>query len=237
MTNRNTKYVELMKAFGKAVRYYRNRLGFSQEALADRAQLDRSYMSQIERGIKNATLNSIWRIATALEVVPSQILKMTEELSNGGEARANEALVRSAPAGGAALAAKAPSKGDPSVLLVDDDVEVCAAMRSLLQDAGFNTREATCGFDAFWIVATEPISAVISDVRMQNGSGLELLSAIQKHHPKIPVMLLSGYDDVSPEDAIRMGAAGILSKPFEPNQFVSLLKTSINTRPIAAGVG
>ena len=78
MAGKHTKYVSLMKAFGKAVRHYRNKLGFSQESLADRAQLDRSYMSQIERGIKNATLNSIWRISQALEVKPSALLEMTD---------------------------------------------------------------------------------------------------------------------------------------------------------------
>src|SRR3954470_17408461 len=116
MAGKHSKYIALMKAFGKAVRFYRNKLGFSQEALADRAQLDRSYMSQIERGIKNATLNSIWRISRALEVQPSDLLRLTEELHRASEAVGAEARV------GAEGQARMADKGLSTILVVDDDL-------------------------------------------------------------------------------------------------------------------
>lgn len=223
------KHHELVKSFGKAVRFYRNKLGFSQEALADRAQLDRSYMSQIERGIKNATLNSIWRIAQALEVAPSNLLRLTEELAGLGRP--------AEPPPASALPLVAATKGavgEPSlgqsagtVLIVDDDQEICSMVANILHEDGYRARAATCGFDAFWVVATEPVHVVVSDVRMNNGSGLELLSAMQKHFPRIPVMLFSGYDDLTHEDAVRLGATGLISKPFEPVQFLGLIKETI----------
>lgn len=54
--------------FGKAVRELRKEKGLSQEAFADLAGIDRSYMGHIERGEKNVTLTKIYQLALALEI-------------------------------------------------------------------------------------------------------------------------------------------------------------------------
>jgi transcriptional regulator with XRE-family HTH domain len=54
--------------FGKAVRELRKEKGLSQEAFADLAGIDRSYMGHIERGEKNVTLTKIYQLADALEM-------------------------------------------------------------------------------------------------------------------------------------------------------------------------
>ena len=59
-----------LKAFGRKVREIRKEQGLSQEALAARAGLDRSYMGHIERGEKNVTLTKMYQIADALGVSP-----------------------------------------------------------------------------------------------------------------------------------------------------------------------
>jgi transcriptional regulator with XRE-family HTH domain len=60
--------------FGKAVRKYRLRLAISQEELADRAGLDRSYIGQVERGETNISLLNLVRIADALQVGPEKLV-------------------------------------------------------------------------------------------------------------------------------------------------------------------
>ena len=59
---------------GQNVRLLRRELGWSQEELAENAHLDRTYISQIERAIGNPSLQSIARIAFALQVPASQLL-------------------------------------------------------------------------------------------------------------------------------------------------------------------
>ena len=61
-------------AFGAAVRARRERLGLSQEAFAHKADLERSYVSGIERGRRNPTLKAISRLAKALRTKPSRLL-------------------------------------------------------------------------------------------------------------------------------------------------------------------
>lgn len=61
--------------FGQKVRYLRKAKGYSQESFADHANIHRTYMGGIERGERNPTLTTICRIAKALEVEPSELLK------------------------------------------------------------------------------------------------------------------------------------------------------------------
>jgi transcriptional regulator with XRE-family HTH domain len=59
--------------FGKAIRAIRKEKGLSQEAFADLAGIDRSYMGHIERGEKNITLTKIYQLSDALGMPPSEI--------------------------------------------------------------------------------------------------------------------------------------------------------------------
>jgi transcriptional regulator with XRE-family HTH domain len=71
--------LEPLRFFGQAVRLRRQRRGLSQEALGDAAALDRTYISGIERGVRNPTLLSIERIAGALECSSAQLVSDAEE--------------------------------------------------------------------------------------------------------------------------------------------------------------
>ena len=63
---------------GSAIRTRRKALGISQEALADAAGLDRAHMGKIERGERNVTVLNLIRIATALNDLPSNLLRAAE---------------------------------------------------------------------------------------------------------------------------------------------------------------
>ncbi len=64
---------------GKRIRAYRNAKGYTQEILAERAECHTTYIGQLERGEKNATIESISKIAAALEVSLSLLFEMSEE--------------------------------------------------------------------------------------------------------------------------------------------------------------
>ncbi|TKD25122.1 helix-turn-helix transcriptional regulator [Rhodobacter capsulatus] len=65
----------ILAAFGSRVRQLRKERSLSQEALADEAGLDRSYIGQVERGEKNVSLSNICRISNALNVPPQSLLE------------------------------------------------------------------------------------------------------------------------------------------------------------------
>jgi transcriptional regulator with XRE-family HTH domain len=66
------------EAFGKAVRLRRHELELSQEELGAQCGLDRTYISGIERGERNPTLQTIWRVAGGLQISPSGLLERAE---------------------------------------------------------------------------------------------------------------------------------------------------------------
>ncbi|HUB35712.1 MAG TPA: helix-turn-helix transcriptional regulator [Solirubrobacteraceae bacterium] len=69
MSGRSPEHV----AFGAAVRELRARRRLTQEALAQRCDMDRTYLSGIERGVRNPSLANILRIAASLEVAPAEL--------------------------------------------------------------------------------------------------------------------------------------------------------------------
>jgi transcriptional regulator with XRE-family HTH domain len=66
------------EAFGRVLRSLRKERGLSQEGLALEADLQRNYVSLIERGINQPTVTTIFKLATALRVRPSEIVAMVE---------------------------------------------------------------------------------------------------------------------------------------------------------------
>ncbi len=67
-------------ALGRAIRERRHELGLSQEALGDATDLDRTYISGIERGERNPAFTSISKLALALEARPAELLVRAEAL-------------------------------------------------------------------------------------------------------------------------------------------------------------
>jgi transcriptional regulator with XRE-family HTH domain len=76
----------VLDAFGAALRSLREERSLSQEALAERAGIHRTYVSLLERGLKAPTLIVLIDIAVALDVAPSRIVRMVEVALGLGEA-------------------------------------------------------------------------------------------------------------------------------------------------------
>lgn len=80
------------KQFGAAVRLRRNHLGISQEELAGRAGLHRTYISDVERGARNVSLESIHRLADALTIPASVLFLQPEQVASGPDVNHNSSL-------------------------------------------------------------------------------------------------------------------------------------------------
>lgn len=68
------------QAFGEAIRQVRSERGLSQEEAALETGIDRAYYGHIERATKSPTLRTVWKIADALEIRPSDLLARAEQL-------------------------------------------------------------------------------------------------------------------------------------------------------------
>jgi transcriptional regulator with XRE-family HTH domain len=68
------------QAFGEAIKQARSERGLSQEAAALESGIDRSYYGHIERATKSPTLATVWKIADALEMKPSELIRRAEQI-------------------------------------------------------------------------------------------------------------------------------------------------------------
>lgn len=78
----NEKHQRLLTALGERVRKYRNKTGMSQEDFADKAGLDRTYISLIERGLRNPYLSTLCRIAVALDIDVKTLISGLDKFIN-----------------------------------------------------------------------------------------------------------------------------------------------------------
>ncbi|MFB0935578.1 MAG: sigma-54 dependent transcriptional regulator [Propionivibrio sp.] len=103
------------------------------------------------------------------------------------------------------------------VLVVEDDPNLREAVCDTLELAGQAVVSAPGGEEALRLLDGQPVSLVVSDVRMMPMDGITLLKEIRNRHAHLPVVLMTAYADVDRAvEAMRSGACDFLLKPFEP---------------------
>jgi two-component system, NtrC family, nitrogen regulation response regulator GlnG len=120
--------------------------------------------------------------------------------------------------------------------IVDDDASIRWVLEQALRSAGMRARsfERAGAFDA---ALRERIpDVVISDIRMPDADGFELLSRLHEAHPGLPVIVVTAYSDLdSAVSAYRGGAFEYLPKPFDVDHAVELVRRAASTpRPASA---
>lgn len=108
------------------------------------------------------------------------------------------------------------------ILVVEDDPSLREAVCDTLELAGEVVLAAASGPDALALLERQPVSVVVSDVRMEPVDGITLLKAIRQKWPHLPVLLMTAFADVDRAvEAMRAGACDFLLKPFEPDALLT----------------
>lgn len=204
----------LQARFGAAIKAHRLRLGVTQEELAWRADLHRSYLADIERGGRNVTLCSIVNLAKALQITLGALLSHTVDLS-------------------AIDPADEAHRGLGDILLVEDDpadVEMTlrAFKRANLANPVKVVRDGNAALDyllrAGRYAKRRPVmpQLVLVDLGLPKISGLELIRQMKanKLTESIPVVVLTGSQhDADIIECGRLGAENYLIKPVQFENF------------------
>jgi EAL domain-containing protein (putative c-di-GMP-specific phosphodiesterase class I)/FixJ family two-component response regulator len=105
-----------------------------------------------------------------------------------------------------------------TLLLVDDEAQICAAMRRVLHGNGYTIHTANGAEDAARILSEHEVDVIICDQRMPRMKGTDFLSEVQRNHPDTVRMILSGAAEIN-EIAAAMESGAIykfLTKPIDP---------------------
>ena len=101
------------------------------------------------------------------------------------------------------------------ILVIDDESEMRSALSHALTRNGFRVESAASGMDALVRIKKDPFSLVITDIKMPEMSGMEVLGAVKKITPGIPVIVITAYGSIhNAVEAMQAGAADYLLKPF-----------------------
>jgi two-component system, NtrC family, response regulator AtoC len=117
---------------------------------------------------------------------------------------------------------------DIRILLVEDDRENCLMLKEVLGKWGYQVTEAYSGEEALDRGRKEAFDIVLTDIRMAQTSGLDVLKEFRRAHPRTQVIMMTGFGSVDTAvDAMKGGAFEYISKPFKFDEIKLTLKRAI----------
>jgi two-component system response regulator AtoC len=124
-----------------------------------------------------------------------------------------------------------------SILLVDDDPELCEVVRFGLERQGIEVVSVASGEEAFARVTSAPTDVVVTDLAMPGMHGFELIDRIVSNHPEVPVVVLTGAGDFATAvGAMRAGAYDFVTKPVDLAALTLAVRRAAERRSLRAEV-
>jgi DNA-binding NtrC family response regulator len=119
-------------------------------------------------------------------------------------------------------------------LVVDDVIDVAQTVANELDAAGFETEVAGSGTAALDRFASAPADVVVTDLRMKNVDGLDVLRGVKRNDPSVPVLVMTAFGDVdSAVEAMQSGAFHYLTKPFAMDTLLALVERACRERMLS----
>jgi len=122
------------------------------------------------------------------------------------------------------MASDEPNK----ILVVDDSPQISKALSDLLSASGYAVRTAPSAERALQILESAQFDLIITDLKMTGMTGIDLAKQVLQKWPKLPVVILTGFGDMdSVINALRLGVADYLKKPFSIDEVMSVVEREI----------
>jgi len=119
------------------------------------------------------------------------------------------------------------------ILVVDDERSVTGALDVILGDAGHQVKTASTVGEALKVLERCPIDLILTDLRLADATGIELLLRVKHDKPEIEVILMTAHGSVDVTiEAIKGGAYYYLEKPFTPDQVLTLVERALELASI-----
>jgi len=114
------------------------------------------------------------------------------------------------------------------VLVVDDEPVVTKGCRRILGDAGYEVDTAATGQEGLSRAVAGDFDLVMTDLRLPDLSGMELVRALRAKRPETAIVIITGYGSVSNAvEAIRLGVSDYIEKPFTPEQITEAVGRAV----------
>ncbi len=123
---------------------------------------------------------------------------------------------------------------NPAILLVDDEPSICSALYRTFRKNQFTVYEANSAKQALKILENQKVDVVLSDQKMPEMTGTELLTIVKNSYPKVGRIILSGHSDMDDlVDAINEASISqFLPKPWDEKKLIDVVNTVITPRTL-----
>lgn len=115
-----------------------------------------------------------------------------------------------------------------SILIVDDDLNLCTMLAEELAEVGYETYFLTNGDRILEYVQNNQVDLILLDLKMPGKNGFEVLQELEINNIDIKVIVLTAYADVkSAMESAKMGAADFISKPYDFDELLITIRRAV----------
>ena len=114
------------------------------------------------------------------------------------------------------------------IVVVDDEADICFLLKRFLSKNDFIVETAQNGKDGLALIESISPDLVMTDFRLGDITGTELLTAIKAKRPNVPVLIITGYSDIKiAVNVMKLGAYDYITKPLFPDEILVTVKKAI----------
>lgn len=111
-----------------------------------------------------------------------------------------------------------------TILICDDEEGIRESFKLILEDQ-YHLRFAMNGLEALEMLKSFTPDLMLLDIKMPKMHGMEILKRVKQLQPKLPVIVVTGYQSVEmAQEALKLGAADYIPKPFESKQIINAVR-------------
>ncbi len=117
------------------------------------------------------------------------------------------------------------------ILIVDDDPAFCLMLATFLDKSGFESGKALSGKECLSALEKARYDLVLTDLRLPDMTGIDVLREIKSQYPKVPVILMTGYGEIKTAvQAIKLGAYEYITKPVNPDEILLIVNSALEAQ-------
>lgn len=117
-----------------------------------------------------------------------------------------------------------------SILIVEDDITYSMILKTWLTKKGFQVQSASSIARAQKIVESDSIDLILSDLRLPDRDGIDLLKWMREQGRPTPLIIMTGYADIqSAVQAMKLGAQDYVAKPVNPDELLKKMEEALKT--------
>jgi len=121
------------------------------------------------------------------------------------------------------------------ILVVEDEASIRRVLTKILleEDEKYQVEEALDGLQALEKIKKDDFDLILCDIKMPKLDGIELLEAVKKHKPEVPIIMISGHGDLETAvHSMRLGAFDYISKPPDLNRLLTAVRNALDKKQL-----